>query len=98
MKDLSLDCANPLSRPIFQANYPGTVDGCNCLHVSWSWYRGVRKNKLNPSSCNYNETRSGCNDIPGTPQRMLEWSDHSQLCGIFGNSTESFKGMMNNMN
>ena len=96
LKDIQIGCSSPESRPIFVNNYPGTVYGCNCLDVGWSFYRGVRYRELNQGSCRYNETRAGCREVPSTPPRELHWFK-TNVCGIFGNSTENFQTMMLNM-
>lgn len=96
LKEIMIGCSAPESKPIFVNNYPGTVNGCNCLDVSWSFYRGVRYRQLNQGTCRYNETRAGCREVPSTPSRELTWFN-SRLCGVFGNSTENFSSMMANM-
>ena len=96
LKEISLNCQAPGSKPIFQGEYPGTVIGCNCLGVRYSYYENVRTRKLNQGACSYNETRAGCNGVPSTSSRKLNWSS-SLLCGVFGEKNESFRGMMKNM-
>ncbi len=73
------------------------MTGCNCLDVSWSWRRGVRKNKLNQGACNYNETSAGCLGVREVSSVNLKFSA-TPICGIFGNSTETLLGTIKNMN
>lgn len=46
--------------PAFAEDWPGTLNGCNCLRVQYCRLEGVRIGRLARGSCSYNETRCGC--------------------------------------
>ena len=75
------DCP-PKFEQLFVGLYPGTVKGCNCLHISWTRYEGVRTRKLNRNECSRNETKAGCHDVRATHKTTLKrYLGHSMFCG-----------------
>ena len=60
--------------------YPGTYDGCDCLHAIPSSSKKV-ENKIYTSSCNYNQTIQLCKDIyPTAKVSLKEWPQGSRFC------------------
>ena len=66
-------------RGAFVEDWPGTIEGCNCLYVTYCSRRNVRRGQLGSSSCSYNETRCGCADVSSTPARSLSIQSGSEF-------------------
>ena len=61
----------------WQGNYPGTMDGCYCSTSAYYWRvsQGMKTR-----SCNWNETRAGCREIPSTPAKTLpKWINSQEI-------------------
>lgn len=65
----------------FQGYWPGTVIGCNCLHVHYCSRKGVSYGRLESGSCNSNETYCGCDHVSSTPERdLINWKSANKVC------------------
>jgi hypothetical protein len=79
----------------WQGNYPGTVDGCFCSSSAYYWRVSAG---MKTRSCNWNETRAGCREIPSTPAKTLPKWINSQEVFVIRQRNTSFMETYSKLN
>lgn len=74
--------------------WPGTINGCDCDHIRYSWvrqeyYKQYRRKTL-PAPCDFIQNRLECVNITYTnPQTIKKWRNHN-FCGKYLNKNFTY--------
>ena len=88
----------PAERRGFMGYFSGTIKGCDCHSVGYCFYDGHWHSGLYTHSCNFNQSRCGCDDVQSLPPKhLINFSDESELV-LNRTKNQAFKDVFDNMN
>ena len=75
--------------------FPGSVQGCTCVHVPYYPRDQEGKFEVNPGTCSDNQTANGCLEVKDIPAKKLDAWNNKRFCSKFYDvSGSGFKGYL----